>query len=94
MATALQSIQLTLWFIVVSNILHVVALNASYSFIWYIVFPLLDLDECISDPCHAMAVCTNFPGGYSCFCQSGYTGNGSSCAGRSKIIIIFIIEIY
>ncbi|CAB3992803.1 mucin-4-like isoform X1 [Paramuricea clavata] len=38
-----------------------------------------DLDECTQDPCDPLADCTNIIAGYSCVCQSGYTGNGSVC---------------
>ncbi|XP_078621254.1 uncharacterized protein LOC144887730 [Branchiostoma floridae x Branchiostoma japonicum] len=40
----------------------------------------VDLDECLSSPCHQFADCTNLPGNYTCNCLPGYTGNGlDSC---------------
>lgn len=44
----------------------------------------LDVDECLSDspPCSANATCENTIGGFNCYCNSGYTGNGSYCIGK------------
>lgn len=42
-----------------------------------------DNDECAlgTDICAPDATCTNALGGYSCACNTGFTGNGVSCAG-------------
>lgn len=42
-----------------------------------------DYDECAAgvDDCHAQATCTNqYQTGYSCACNNGYTGSGTSCS--------------
>ncbi|KAL2539216.1 Wall-associated receptor kinase 5 [Abeliophyllum distichum] len=36
-----------------------------------------DINECNSDPCHKMAICTNTPGSYHCACRLGYYGTGA-----------------
>jgi hypothetical protein len=43
-----------------------------------------DIDECVSgaDNCDANAACTNTPGGFTCTCNQGYTGDGTSCTGK------------
>ncbi|XP_078621255.1 protein crumbs homolog 1-like [Branchiostoma floridae x Branchiostoma japonicum] len=38
----------------------------------------LDIDECLTSPCHDFAGCINEPGSYSCTCKHGYTGDGVS----------------
>ncbi|XP_019638459.1 PREDICTED: neurogenic locus notch homolog protein 1-like [Branchiostoma belcheri] len=40
-----------------------------------------DVDECTdgSHNCHQQATCTNTNGGFTCACNSGYSGNGVNC---------------
>ena len=45
-----------------------------------------DVDECERKPCHENANCTNTPGSFECLCKTGYTGNGSHCAGGNIAI--------
>lgn len=42
----------------------------------------LDVDECTAGMhnCHVNATCTNTPGGFTCACKPGYSGNGVQCA--------------
>ena len=51
---------------------------------------LLDLDECATGMhgCHAQASCRNTAGSYSCKCNSGYYGNGTSCKGILNTILL------
>ena len=51
-----------------------------------------DINECIDvvHKCYINAICTNNDGSYSCSCESGYSGNGTACAGM-KILIYYII---
>ena len=49
------------------------------------LFRLSDINECtISvDNCDANAFCNNTGGSFDCICSPGYTGNGTSCTGKS-----------
>ena len=48
-------------------------------------FVIVDIDECSNagHKCDLNANCTNTVGSHSCSCEDGFTGNGSSCSGRS-----------
>ena len=46
---------------------------------------LLDINECSNvddNNCHENAICTNTNGSFTCQCQNGYTGNGTTCNGK------------
>ena len=44
-----------------------------------------DIVECATgaDNCDTNAVCINTPGGFTCSCNQGYTGEGVTCMGES-----------
>lgn len=44
-----------------------------------------DINECNNDPCDVNAQCTNTEGSFMCTCNTGYTGNGLSCAGAVAV---------
>ena len=46
---------------------------------WLYVSTLLDIDECLDDPCDSNATCTNTAGSYTCECNIGFTGSGHNC---------------
>ena len=50
------------------------------------MFP--DINECNVEThdCDLNAECTNIVGGFTCTCNSGFTGNGSICTGKNRII--------
>ena len=49
-----------------------------------------DIDECSTDssPCDENAECTNSDGSYSCTCKQGFTGDGTTCDGKQKAVIL------
>ena len=48
---------------------------------------ILDIDECLTSPCHANGICTNTEPSYSCKCQSGFIGDGFNCAGKANFFM-------
>ena len=45
---------------------------------------MTDINECASpgdNNCSTNAACTNTPGGFTCTCNQGYTGDGVTCTG-------------
>ena len=60
------------------------------------LFPLLvDIDECMTsmELCDPNANCTNTPGSYTCACNQGYSGNGTTCDGELLVIRGLIKEL-
>ena len=48
---------------------------------------LSDIDECANantNNCDSNAACTNTPGNFTCTCNQGYTGNGTTCEGMNQ----------
>ena len=47
------------------------------------IFPHTDVDECTMAMalCDTNAICVNIVSSYSCYCDHGYIGNGTSCEG-------------
>ena len=48
----------------------------------YIFYHFIDIDECLADPCDKNSACTNSDGSFTCTCNTGYNGDGISCAGE------------
>ena len=46
---------------------------------------VLDIDECTvgTANCDSNATCTDTEGSFTCTCNAGYTGDGTSCTGKS-----------
>ena len=46
----------------------------------------IDIDECATgaDNCDSDATCSNTPGSFTCTCNSGYSGGGTSCTGKEE----------
>ncbi|KAL9970894.1 hypothetical protein ACROYT_G023349 [Oculina patagonica] len=43
----------------------------------------IDIDECLSNPCHVNASCSNTHGSYKCTCHPGFAGDGRFvCSGK------------
>ena len=47
----------------------------------------VDLNECLTEPCHPNALCTDILGGFSCSCKGGFTGNETFCEGRRCMLL-------
>ena len=43
---------------------------------------ILNIDECISNPCHTNAKCIDGINSYICKCKKGFTGDGTTCTGN------------
>ena len=59
---------------------------------WHIFTP--DIDECTEGThnCDPNASCANTPGSFICTCNTGYSGNGTSCIGTSFIHLYIYIS--
>ena len=49
---------------------------------------LSDIRECEFNNGSCDQICTDFPGGYSCSCRSGFEADGPSCIGMSFMLVI------
>jgi hypothetical protein len=66
---------------------HLLIIN-NFMFLYH-----LDSNECLPDsPCHANATCNNTEGSYLCTCDSGYSGDGFTCNGKTLMCNINIRE--
>ena len=54
------------------------------------IFLFLDFDECAAnfDNCDPNAYCNNTVGSFNCTCNSGYTGNGTTCTGKYDLFFL------
>lgn len=52
----------------------------------YMYYTTIDIDECADDSTNDCdkeeGQCTDTPGGYTCSCITGYTGDGFTCSGN------------
>ncbi len=49
-----------------------------------VLIPLLDIDECIYNPCHINATCTDTHGSHTCVCNGGFAGDGFTCHQQAR----------
>lgn len=49
----------------------------------FCTFIVLDIDECLTSPCDGNATCFNTAGTFSCECNTGFTGDGFTCRGKT-----------
>ena len=50
---------------------------------------VLEIDECLSDPCHSNATCYNTAGSYICECNTGFSGSGFNCTSMTDTLLCF-----
>ena len=51
-----------------------------------------EIDECADaalNNCHENASCSDTDGSYTCGCNTGFTGDGVTCAGSLLCLLIF-----
>ena len=60
----------------------------------YNFFLALDVDECSdgSHNCDTNAQCTNTEESFTCTCNSGYSGSGVNCQGKTDFVSLLLIE--
>ena len=53
-------------------------------------FFFLDVDDCteMTDNCDVNAYCNNTVGSFNCTCNFGFTGNGTTCAGKYDYFVV------
>ncbi len=51
----------------------------------------VDIDECAqgTSTCSADATCTNTPGGFTCACHPGFTGDGHTCSRVCSNVLVY-----
>ena len=52
----------------------------------------LDIDECLSTPCHSDATCDDIEGSYTCTCKVGTTGDGYNCTGMYLYVVYLLLS--
>ena len=45
----------------------------------WLIAPISDIDECLSNPCDANATCVNINGSFVCTCDDHFSGDGMNC---------------
>ena len=51
------------------------------------VLNIADIDECMTNAhdCHSNASCTDTDGSFTCMCNDGFEGNGTTCTSKSLL---------
>ena len=67
--------------------------HQNYEKIIGIIFSFTDIDECSLsiDNCDLNSNCTNTNGSFFCTCNSGFSGNGTTCTGNLTAYVIITI---
>ena len=79
------------------NIIYLWPLTTSYPYLRIlksVVF--VDVNECVAqlDDCGTNSRCANTHGSYNCTCKQGYQGNGRTCTGNYRLIILACEQLY
>ena len=52
-----------------------------------------DINECVGmNECDSNATCTDVAGSFTCTCNQGYTGNGTTCTGEYTISTLLYLR--
>ena len=72
---------------------RVFSLAVSYMSSYHQTFDdfVLDWNECLGSPCDNNAMCVNLPGSFICFCNEGYSGDGTTCEAIDKGMYIYTV---
>jgi hypothetical protein len=57
-------------------------------------FIFLDVNECLTRPCHHNANCTDTEGSYDCKCNVGFSGNGVTCTSEYCELLSCTVNYY
>ena len=60
-----------------------ISFNCAHAMFWILLDFVLDINECLSNPCQNSAVCINLLDSYRCICLAGY--NGSHCETDTRV---------
>ena len=59
----------------------------------YFMFLTLDINECLNNPCHEYANCTDSQGSFDCDCYDGFSGDGfSNCTSKAMVSLIMLLN--
>ena len=81
----------------VCSLLHKLTCSGAHSELCVCVFSFIhsDVNECLTTPCDANAVCTNTLGSFMCACNRGFIGDGLTCTGGyNYIYCVTIISLF
>jgi hypothetical protein len=77
-----------------SSVVDVNVMHDGYCDPGYALTPdgCVDIDECAAntDTCSANAACTNVAGSFTCACNAGFDGNGSTCTKRCNSALVYV----
>ena len=57
----------------------------------FISFSILDIDECLSEPCQNSGTCVDGVDIYTCNCTSGYTGDQCETSNRCAYLTVGVL---
>jgi hypothetical protein len=82
------------WIVLVSKSFIHVSIILQLSANYCNTFLFLDVNECLTRPCHHNANCTDTEGSYDCKCNVGFSGNGVTCTSEyCELLIILYSEL-
>jgi hypothetical protein len=83
--------------VLVSKIFHSIMCIKYFTFLqnkFFLSLYFTDIDECLSDPCHVNANCSDNEGSYDCQCNVGYSGNGFNCSSKQVFCCLICLKYF